>query len=104
MPRKKKSPSAAAVAYGRGIRGWSQEELAVRLAEATGRKWSRDRVASIETGRSGLRLDDARTLAEVLRLPIETIAYGVGRGVSSRSGGDTAGYRRFAGAVQAVAA
>ncbi len=102
MPRKKaKDPTAAAIAYGRSRKGWSQEELASRLFMATGdTTWTRDRVTRIETGRSHPRPAVIRELSRVLGMPSNVLV----DGISSRSGGDTAGYRRFAGAVQAVAA
>ncbi len=102
MPRKKpKNPTAAAVAYGRNRKGWSQEELADRLKMETGDiLWSRSRVMRIENGRSEPGAATLRELSRVLGMPSNVLV----DGISSRSDGSTVGYRGFAGALQSAAA
>lgn len=72
-----RSVAAQAVRRARGFRGLTREDLATRMARATGDdRWTYEYVARIEHGRCAAEIGLMAAIAEVLALPIEWFIYG----------------------------
>lgn len=74
---------ADGVAAARRLRGrMSQEELAIRLSEASGTLWTRQMVADLETGRRTFKVEYLSPIAEALDVSFEFLL--LGDGVASK--------------------
>lgn len=78
-----------AIAAGRRLAGrQTQEELAERLTDITGKRWTRDMVASLELGRKTFDVNTLVAVSRAQELPIEFYLFGPAdraRGVYRRS-------------------
>lgn len=68
---------ADAVAAGRRTAGrMTQTQLAEKLTELTGKKWTRDMVAALESGRKTFDVDTLTAVVSALGVTVEYILFG----------------------------